>query len=201
MTDISLQCQCGKVRGVARACTGTSGNRVVCCCGDCQAFAEYLQCEEDILDEFGGTEIYQTSQAQVEISSGQDQLKSMRLKRKGLLRWYTGCCNTPVANTMNAGMPFAGIFLNFMAFENSGTLNILQSSPSVSPCESSPKCCNGSYRVKTNRAHSSTIRACPSQSRLLQASKGECPASANCDIGACDTCECATPVNPMQIAT
>jgi len=104
---------------VARACTGTSGNRVVCCCGDCQAFAEYLQCEEDILDEFGGTEIYQTSQAQVEISSGQDQLKSMRLKRKGLLRWYTGCCNTPVANTMNAGMPFAGIFLNFMAFENS----------------------------------------------------------------------------------
>jgi len=184
MTDIRLQCQCGTVQGVARECTASSGNRVVCCCDDCQTFADHLQCEMDILDEFGGTEIYQTSQSQVEISSGQEQLKSMRLKRKGLLRWYTGCCNTPVGNTMNAGMPFVGIIHNFMAFENSQdrenthTQSILRSSHSESRCESSLKCCYGNYWVKTNPAHSSTIRACRSLSRLLSASQGKRPAGA-----------------------
>ena len=118
MTDIKLQCHCGAVQGIARDCTASNGNRVVCCCDDCQAFADHLQCEQDILDEFGGTDIYQTSQSQVEILSGQEQLKSMRLRRKGLLRWYTACCNTPVGNTMNAGMPFVGIIHNFMATEN-----------------------------------------------------------------------------------
>lgn len=118
MTDIKLQCHCGAVQGIARDCTASNGNRVVCCCDDCQAFADHLQCQQDILDEFGGTEIYQTSQSQVEISSGKDQLRSLRLRRKGLLRWYTSCCDTPVGNTINAGMPFIGIIHNFMAIEN-----------------------------------------------------------------------------------
>ena len=101
------------VQGLAAGITPASGNRVVCCCSDCQAFAHYLE-QDNILDEFGGTDIYQTSQAQISIQQGRDQLRSMRLTEKGLLRWYTACCNTPVGNSINAKMPFIGVIHNFL---------------------------------------------------------------------------------------
>lgn len=114
MTSISLKCKCGDVAGIATDITPASGNRVVCCCSDCQAFAAYLGNESEILDPFGGTEIFQMSQAQVSIQQGQDKLQSMRLKEKGLLRWYCSCCNTPIGNTMSAGMPFVGVLHSFI---------------------------------------------------------------------------------------
>lgn len=121
MTTIALKCDCGTVRGTAKDITPDSGNRVVCCCDDCQAFAQFLGQEASVLDEFGGTEIYQTSQSQVSITQGRDQLKSLRLTPKGLLRWYAGCCNTPIGNTMNAKMPFIGIIHNFMDISDRNT--------------------------------------------------------------------------------
>lgn len=111
--DIKLSCSCGQVQGMATGVTPASGNRVVCCCSSCQSFANHLN-RSDILDEYGGTDLYQTSQAQVTISSGADQLSSLKLSKKGLTRWYTNCCNTPVGNTMNAKMPFVGVIHNFM---------------------------------------------------------------------------------------
>jgi hypothetical protein len=116
--DVKLKCQCGEVQGVAMNATPSSGNRVVCCCSDCQRFAEYLGQEDATLDEFGGTDIYQTSQSQVKISSGAEHLRCMRLSQKGLLRWYTGCCNTPIGNTLSAGVPFIGLIHSFMQLEN-----------------------------------------------------------------------------------
>jgi len=113
VTIISLSCQCGAVIGTAINITPSSGNRVVCCCSDCQAFAEHLNRESDTLDKFGGTEIFQTSLSQVKIDQGQDKLKSLRLTKGGLLRWYTECCNTPVANTASAKIPFAGVIHTF----------------------------------------------------------------------------------------
>lgn len=113
MTTVTLECQCGTVKGIATDIMPASGNRVVCCCSDCQAFANQLD-RGDVLDQFGGTDIYQTSQSQVRITEGSDQIRSLRLSSKGLLRWYTGCCNTPVANTMNASMPFVGVLAVFM---------------------------------------------------------------------------------------
>ena len=113
MTTVALECRCGKVRGMASGITPSSGNRVVCCCSDCQAFVNELE-RSDTLDQFGGSELYQTSQSQVKIVEGADQLQCLRLSPKGLLRWYTGCCNTPVANTINASMPFVGIMTGFM---------------------------------------------------------------------------------------
>lgn len=115
--DIDLKCGCGAVEGVALNITPQSGNRVVCCCDDCQAFADHLDCEADILDEFGGTEIFQTSQSQVRIDKGAEHLRCLRLTSKGMNRWYTDCCNTPIGNTMSAGMPFIGVFHNFMKIE------------------------------------------------------------------------------------
>lgn len=114
MTTVALECRCGRVRGCAVNITPSSGNRVVCCCKDCQQFANKLERGSEVLDKFGGSEIYQTSQSQVSIDAGADQLRCIRLSPKGLLRWYTGCCNTPVANTMNASMPFVGVLAIFM---------------------------------------------------------------------------------------
>ena len=48
------------------------------------------------------------------IEQGQDKLQCMRLSKKGTLRWYTRCCNTPVGNTINAGMPFVGVIHTFI---------------------------------------------------------------------------------------
>ncbi len=118
MTNLPLKCRCGEVTGCATDVSPTSGNRVICCCCDCQAFAVYLGREEDVLDESGGTELFQMSQSQVTIQHGQDKLQSMRLSDKGLLRWYTSCCNTPVGTTMNAKMPFVGVVHSFIDVPN-----------------------------------------------------------------------------------
>lgn len=113
MSTVPLKCQCGEVRGTVTDVSPASGTRVVCCCSDCQAFAVYLNRDADTLDEFGGTEIFQISQSQLTIQSGQEKLQSFRLKEKGLLRWYTTCCNTPIGNTINASMPFVGVIHTF----------------------------------------------------------------------------------------
>ena len=59
MSEVLLKCGCGAVRGVASNVTANSGTRIVCCCDDCQAFARYLDCENTVLDEYGGTDIFQ----------------------------------------------------------------------------------------------------------------------------------------------
>ena len=112
--DVQLKCSCGAVQGVALNITAENGIRVVCCCDDCQAFAKHLNRESDVLDEFGGTDIYQISQSQIKIESGHEHIRCGRLSSKGLFRWYTECCKTPIGNTMNAGVPFIGVIHNFM---------------------------------------------------------------------------------------
>jgi hypothetical protein len=79
-------------------------------CDDCQTFAHFLGRADEILDEHGGTEIYQLPPARLSISKGADQIRCMRLSPKGLMRWYTGCCNTPIGNTLSAPrFPFVGV--------------------------------------------------------------------------------------------
>ena len=114
MATLSLKCRCGEVSGSATDVTPSSGTRVVCCCSDCQAFAVYLGAQSDTLDDFGGTEIFQLTQSQFVIDQGMDKLRSMRLTKKGLLRWYTGCCNTPIGNTITAKMPLVGVIHTFI---------------------------------------------------------------------------------------
>lgn len=64
-----------------------------------QAFAAFLGRADDVLDPSGGTDIFQMAQQRLELTSGLEELRCMRLSPKGLLRWYAGCCNTPVGNT------------------------------------------------------------------------------------------------------
>lgn len=113
MTEISLKCSCGTVQGVANSKPG-SGVRVVCCCDDCQVFARYLDREDIMLDEYGGTDIFLIPVSHIKIVEGIEKICCVRLSSKGMFRWYTKCCKTPIGNTSSAGMPFIGLIHNFM---------------------------------------------------------------------------------------
>lgn len=111
---VSLRCSCGAVRGVTKDIDANSGTRVVCYCDDCQAFANYLDRPDEILDEHGGTDIFQLPPSEIEITVGLEQIRCIKLSSKGTYRWYTACCKTPVGNTMGPKFPFVGVIHNFM---------------------------------------------------------------------------------------
>ena len=115
MTAISLECECGRVQGVISDAVSGHDMRVICYCDDCQAFARVLGRANIILDSWGGTEILQVVPPRIVFTKGLDQLRCLRLTAKGLHRWYTNCCKTAVANTISAGMPFAGVIRDFIA--------------------------------------------------------------------------------------
>lgn len=63
------------------------------------------------MDAHGGTEILQISPARLSITEGNDRLACLRLRPKGLLRWYAACCKSPLGNTQATGqVPFVGLF-------------------------------------------------------------------------------------------
>jgi hypothetical protein len=111
---IRLQCRCGAVHAIATGVTPSACNHCICYCHDCQAFAHFLGCASDVLDAHGGTDIFQISPASLRFTAGREHLACLRLTPKGLLRWHTRCCNTPVANTLpSPGMPFVGAIRAF----------------------------------------------------------------------------------------
>ena len=114
MSEIKLKCSCGKVRGKTKNVNESSGTRIMCCCDDCQSFAQYLNQESSVLDQYGGTDIFQMPISGVNITEGIEQVSSVRLSATGMYRWYTKCCNTPIGNTMGPGGPFIGVIHNFM---------------------------------------------------------------------------------------
>ena len=114
MPEITLQCCCGKVQGKTANLSPSTGTRLVCCCRDCQSFAAYIDQEKAVLDQYGGTDILQMPVSQLKILQGIEQIACVRLSEKGMYRWYTKCCNTPIGNTMGAGGAFVGVVHNFM---------------------------------------------------------------------------------------
>jgi hypothetical protein len=94
----ALQCECGTVKGFIAEPGRTF--RGVCYCRDCQAFAHFLGRERDVLNDRGGSGVVQTVPRNVTFTQGADSLACMRLTSKGLLRWYSACCKTPIGNTM-----------------------------------------------------------------------------------------------------
>jgi hypothetical protein len=118
-TQVSLRCRCGTVRGVATDVSPASGNRVVCYCDDCQAFARFLD-RDDVMNAAGGTEIFQMPPANVRLTEGAAALRCVRLGPKGMHRFYTECCKTAVGNTISARVPFVGLIHSFMDAERDG---------------------------------------------------------------------------------
>jgi len=103
-----LSCKCGAVSGYIR--DGSPSNRVRCYCTDCQAFGRFFGPAGGVLDPQGGTTVVQVAQSRLQIDTGLDQLACLRLKPKGLLRWYARCCNTPIGNTLqNPGISMVGL--------------------------------------------------------------------------------------------
>jgi len=92
-----LRCRCGTLQGYVSP--PESSARAVCYCKDCQAFAHFLEPQDAMLNERGGTEIVATLPGHVHFTQGVEALVCMSLSDRGLLRWYTSCCNTPIGNT------------------------------------------------------------------------------------------------------
>lgn len=117
MSDLALSCKCGAVTGIAEHVTRRSSNRLVCYCSDCQAFANRLGTSDRVLNEHGGTEIFQVAPTRVKVLQGQDQIACLKLSEKGPFRWYAKCCNTPIGNTMKPEVPFIGLISAFVDME------------------------------------------------------------------------------------
>jgi hypothetical protein len=108
------------VRGVASDVSPTTGFRFVCYCRDCQAFAHFLG-RADVLDPAGGTDIFQMPPGRVQLTSGLDALRCLRLSEKGVLRWYSECCRTPIGNTADRpNFPVIGMVHSFMDHDADG---------------------------------------------------------------------------------
>lgn len=94
----AFQCECGIVRGEIDE-RGIH-NHLICYCEDCRAYARSLGKADAVLDANGGTEIVQLAQPRLRFHQGVERLRALRLSENGLIRWYAGCCNTPIGNTL-----------------------------------------------------------------------------------------------------
>jgi hypothetical protein len=113
--SVPLKCTCGVLRGVANGISKSGGNRIVCMCDDCQAYAHFLGRAREVLDDNGGTDVFPVTPSNLKITHGIENLKCLRLTDKGMIRWYSGCCNTPIANSMPSfKVPFAGVIHTIM---------------------------------------------------------------------------------------
>jgi Family of unknown function (DUF6151) len=118
-TDLPLRCRCGHVQALACNVTPSGGLRFICYCGDCQAFARFLD-RPDVLDAAGGTDIFHLPAGRVKFTSGVDALRCVSFSGK-VLRWYASCCRTPIANgAASSRFPVIGLIHSFMAGEASG---------------------------------------------------------------------------------
>jgi len=103
-----FQCTCGKVQGEIRE--PGQGMRAACYCMDCQTYAHLLGRADQVLDPIGGTDVVATPAGNVAITAGREHLQCVSLSPRGLLRWYAGCCGTPIANTpRDWKLPYIGL--------------------------------------------------------------------------------------------
>ena len=114
-TIAKLRCRCGQVSGSVTNASPTTVNRAVCYCNDCQTFAHQID-RADVLDAHGGSDIVQVAPSTLTFDRGADKIVGLRLSPKGLYRFYTTCCHTPVGNAVSPAVPFVGILAH--AFES-----------------------------------------------------------------------------------
>lgn len=112
--ELPISCRCGRVTGEVRGAAPATVNRVVCYCDDCQAFARHLG-RDDLLDESGGSDIVQVAPATLQVRAN-EALRCLRLGPKGLYRWYSDCCRTPMGNTVK-GVPFVGLHASLFGLD------------------------------------------------------------------------------------
>jgi hypothetical protein len=104
---MEIQCECGKFRAELTQFPKNTPGRLKCYCDDCQAFLHYLK-RADLLDKNGGTEIIPAYPADIKLIAGKEVVSCVRLYQTGMFRFFTTCCNTPIANT-DPKRPWAGV--------------------------------------------------------------------------------------------
>ncbi len=110
MVDVPIRCSCGAVKGRLLDVSRKTVNRVMCYCKYCQRYAHILGREEGMLDDRGGTEVFQVSPARFVFDEGIEHVVCLRLTPKGPLRWHTECCKMALANTLSTQrVPFVGV--------------------------------------------------------------------------------------------
>lgn len=109
---IFLCCDCGAIKGQCQL-KKHHYTRVTCFCNDCQNYAQWLN-HPATLDSFYGTDIIQVPLFSIKITEGKAYLQPMRLTPTGIIRWYCRCCHTPIANTVSANLPLAGLITDFI---------------------------------------------------------------------------------------
>ena len=165
--DLPLRCRCGRMRGVASNVSPSTGFRFVCYCEDCQAFARFLD-RTDVLDPAGGTDIFHMPPGRVKLTAGTDAMRCLRLSDK-VLRWYTECCRTPIANT-----PLARASRSSAWFIASWTMR-----PTAVPAT---RCSVRRYAASSNALLSGRSR----RTRPVRRPSGFSPAARqNCSAGGC----------------
>lgn len=106
-TFTQIQCECGQFKAELTAFPKNSPGRLACYCDDCQAYLSYID-RMDLLGASGLSEIIPVYPAEIKFIAGKENLKCVRLSNKGMHRWYTSCCRTPIANT-RPKLPWIGI--------------------------------------------------------------------------------------------
>ena len=70
--------------------------------------------EQDAFTWNGGTDIFQMPPGRVTLTAGTDAMQCLQLS-SNVLRWYTDCCRTPIANTAaTPRFPVIGMIHSFM---------------------------------------------------------------------------------------
>lgn len=118
---MEIQCECGKFRAKLKNFPYNTPGRLVCYCDDCQSYLHHLK-RDDLLDANGGTEVIPAYPGDVEILSGKEHLKCMRLSPNGTFRFFTSCCNTPIVNT-RPKEPWAGFLRCVFAAKDAHQIN------------------------------------------------------------------------------
>lgn len=127
-SDVNVRCECGSVEGVAHKMSANHVNRITCYCRSCQAFAEFLGKADTMLDEDGGSDLFQMSPGQLEITKGKEFTACIRLTPKGPIRWYADCCKSHLANTLGSqSVPFMALHTAFLeqSIDNAKLTDIL----------------------------------------------------------------------------
>lgn len=103
---VPFRCRCGAVEGTVSLHNANYG---CCYCDDCRAFVRALS-RDDLLDEAGGSKVVQVRPAAVRLQKGQEHVACLRLSNKGMFRFHTSCCQSPLANVMaKPRLPFVGL--------------------------------------------------------------------------------------------
>lgn len=118
---MEVQCECGEFRAELKAFPKNTPGRLVCYCDDCQSYLHYLK-RGDLLDKNGGTEVIPAYPADVRILNGKEHLKCTRLSPKGMFRFSTRCCNTPIANA-RPNVPWIGFLRCVYTFKEANKLD------------------------------------------------------------------------------